>query len=391
MGNLDRHKKEERSSFLPRGILHLEAFHYRNYEHLKLDLSPQSVVLTGPNGAGKTNILEAISLFSPGGTQGRNLRNAPFGELGRQGSSSPWAVRLCVETGEGLVDMGTGLGFTETGEEKRLLKVEGKMLKRQSDLSSYMTMVWLTPAMDGLLVEGPEARRRFLDRLASCVEEDHWQRLARYTSCLRQRSFLLKTAPHQRQWVSTLEETMAREGVALTITRWQTLEWLKKAMEKSQGVFPRAGLSLEGWIEKAVLEFSALECEEQLRFKLEESRGVDGETGGASEGPHRGDWVVTYDEKKLRASQCSTGEQKALLVSIILGFARIQKIRQQGVCLLLLDDIVAHLDEGRRACLFDEVCDLSLQAWMTGTDQALFSPLRERAQFLKVYQGEVSS
>ncbi len=373
------------------GIISLQATSYRNYDFLHLNLYPKPIVITGPNGAGKTNILEAISLFSPGVGQGRNLRNAPLSDLGKQGALGPWGVSLKLKTDDGIVDMGTGLESSlEKGEEKRLLRLDGKTLRRQGDLSSYLSMVWLTPAMDGLLVESPEARRRFLDRLASCVDDDHLSRLQRYSSCLRQRSFLLKNSPHQHRWIGTLEETMAREGVAITITRWQMVEWLKNAMAQGKGVFPLADLALTGWLEEAVLSSPALVCEEELRLRLEKGRPGDGETGGAAEGPHRGDLAVSYYEKKLKASQCSTGEQKALLVSIILGFARIQRIRQQGVCLLLLDDIVAHLDQDRRRCLFDEVCHLSLQAWMTGTDEGHFAELQDRAQFLKIEKGQVS-
>jgi DNA replication and repair protein RecF len=373
-----------------KGIVSLEAIQYRNYERLRLNLYPQPVVLTGPNGAGKTNLLEAISLFSPGVSQGRSLRNAPLSDLRRQGSSGAWGVNLQVAMGDTVVDLGTGMvPSLEEGEEKRLLRIDGKTTRRQADLSEYLSMVWLTPAMDGLLVESPEARRRFLDRLAAPLDDHHLQRLQRYAYSLRQRSFLLKTAPYEKNWISSLEEIMAREGVGITITRWQTLEMLKNSMAQGLGLFPQADLSLEGWIEGTVQRFPALESEDLLREKLEAGRGADGESGGAGEGPHRGDLLVSHHSKKLKASQCSTGEQKALLVSIILGFARIQRIRQQGVCILLLDDIVAHLDHERRLYLFDEVGHLSLQAWMTGTDMSCFEGLGDRAQFFKVAHGEV--
>lgn len=367
--------------------LHLSDF--RCYETARLDVGAQAVVLTGPNGAGKTNLLEAISLLAPG----RGLRRARLGELSRrlpgedEEAGRPWAVAAEVMTRDGPRAVGTGLepnGDAAGAREKRLVKIDGAFARSQQALGEIVSAVWLTPQMDGLLRDGPGGRRRFLDRLVYAFDSAHAGRVAGYEHALRERARLLKAGRGDAAWVSALEETMAEKAVAICAARRALVARLNEACAAGHDAFPRAALALAGDLESWLDDMPALAAEERLRRQLAESRGRDAEAGGALHGPHRSDLAVRHLEKGQPAEFCSTGEQKALLVSIVLAHARLLALDHGAAPLLLLDEIAAHFDAKRRDALFDELVALGLQAWMTGTEAALFDGLAGRAQFFEV-------
>ncbi|HWB48763.1 MAG TPA: DNA replication/repair protein RecF [Stellaceae bacterium] len=373
----------------PVGVTRLALTDFRNYRSARLDLAAGPVVLTGPNGAGKTNLLEAVSILSPG----RGLRNARLGDLDRRGSDDDgepcWAVAATVETRRGAVRLGTGRD--PAGGERRVVRIDGETASSQAALGMVVGVTWLTPQMDRLFIEGPLARRRFLDRLVLGLDPAHATRVSAYEHAMRERSRLLREGSNDPVWVAAVEDTMAAQGVAVAAARRDAVERLDEACAEAQGPFPRARLSLDGTIEAWLDEMPALAAEDRFRAALKDSRGVDAVAGGATVGPHRADLRVTHAERGTPAETLSTGEQKALLIAIVLAHARLQRQTRGEPPLLLLDEVAAHLDASRREALFSALLDLESQVWLTGTDAALFLPLRAAAQFLSVSDGTLSA
>ncbi|OFX12545.1 MAG: DNA replication/repair protein RecF [Alphaproteobacteria bacterium RIFOXYD12_FULL_60_8] len=362
------------------GVVRLTLTDFRCYEFLRLELDPRPVVLTGPNGAGKTNILEALSFLVPG----RGLRRVRLSEAARHGAvpGHAWGVAATVHGTDGPVDIGTG---REPGPiERRVVRIDGQTMRSQTSLGEVLSAVWLTPAMDGLFRDGASARRRFLDRLVLGHDPDHAGRTAAYEQALRERSRLLKDGKSDSHWLSALEDTMVRHGMAVAAARREVVARLNAACAADEGPFPKAQLTLTGDLETWLDHASALEAEDRLRVCLSTARSPDAEHGGAAYGPHRSDLSVRHLDKGMDAHDCSTGEQKAMLVAIVLAQARVQAARRGAAPLLLLDEIAAHLDETRRRALYTEIIALGAQAWMTGTDRAMFAGLGEDAQFLHV-------
>jgi len=373
---------------------------FRNYGALRLEVDARPVVLTGPNGAGKTNLLEALSFLAPG----RGLRRAKLGQVVRGAAlaageaagpdDGAWAVAARLETPDGPVDIGTarevvrGPDGSQEGE-RRIVRIDGKTAKGQGDLARHLSLAWLTPEMDRLFLESSGGRRRFIDRLVYGFVPDHAARVSAYERAMRERSRLLREGRGDASWLSALESQMAEAAVAIAAARRDLIGRLNLASEAGIGPFPRPDATMEGTVEDWLVDGPALAIEDRFRALLEESRRRDAEAGGAAAGPHRSDLVVTHVERGMPAAQCSTGEQKALLIALVLATARLQALDRGAAPILLMDEVVAHLDEIRRAALFDELVALGAQAWLTGTDRALFRTLDERAQFLDVAAGAV--
>jgi DNA replication and repair protein RecF len=375
------------------GVTRLVLTDFRNYRSARLDLdaAPRGlpVVLTGPNGAGKTNLLEAVSFLSPG----RGLRRARLGEIDRRPSasepgSSGWAVAATIATGQGPVRIGTGR--EPDGGERRIIRIDGDPARNQAALAECLGVLWLTPQMDRLFVEGPGARRRFLDRLVLGLDPAHAARVAAYEQAMRERARLLRDGPSDPAWLSALEDVMAQQGVAVAAGRRDAIERLDQVCAEADGVFPRARLQLIGVVEDWLGRMPALEAEEKFKAALAANRGADAAAGGAVLGPHRSDLAVTYADKGIAAENASTGEQKALLIAIVMAQAALQRASRGEPPVLLLDEVAAHLDEARRAALFEALAGLESQTWITGTDAALFAPLHGRARFLSVADGALS-
>ena len=368
------------------GVTRLALTDFRNYHEAKLTLGTESVVLTGPNGAGKTNLLEALSFLAPG----RGLRGAKSTEIDRRPDlgDSGWAVAAVVATRNGAVRVGTGRD--PTASERRVVRIDGEPVRGQAALGERLGVVWLTPSMDRLFLDGPSGRRRFLDRLVLGLDPAHASRVSAYEQALRERSHLLRDGPADPAWLAALEEIMAEQGVAVAAGRRDIVQRLDRVCAEARGPFPRARLTLVGGVESWLEDVPALAAEARFAAALAANRQSDGQAGGAAIGPHRSDLAVSFAEKGIAAEFASTGEQKALLIAILLAHAALQQATRGEPPLLLLDEIAAHLDASRRAALFEALVRLDSQAWLTGTDAALFAPLRCDAQFLSVQAGTLS-
>ena len=372
------------------GVTRLVLTDFRNYREARLTLGTEPVVLTGPNGAGKTNLLEAVSFLAPG----RGLRGAKLTEIDRreragcEGSTRAWAVAAVVTTRRGALRVGTGRD--RMAGERRIVRIDGEPARGQAALAERLGLVWLTPSMDRLFTEGPSGRRRFLDRLVLGLDPAHASHVAAYEQALRERSRLLRDGPADPAWFSALEEVMAEQGVAVAAARREAVQRLDQVCAEAEGPFPRARLTLAGTVEDWLEAMPALAAEAKLAAALAANRQGDAQAGGATIGPHRSDLAVRLAEKEIAAELASTGEQKALLISIVLAHARLQRAVRGEPPLLLLDEIAAHLDASRRAALFDALLRLDSQTWLTGTDETLFAPLRCQAQFLSVRDGNLA-
>ncbi|MCW8862030.1 MAG: DNA replication/repair protein RecF, partial [Rhodospirillales bacterium] len=290
-----------------------------------------------------------------------------------------------------IVDVGTGVEPGQNGGgDRRIVRIDGQPARGQADLAEVLSAVWLTPQMDRLFQDGSSARRRFVDRLVYGFDPAHAGRLTGWEKAARDRLRLLREGPRDEAWLGALEETMAGKGVAVSAARLQMAERLNGACTASTGPFPRAGVRMDGTLEEWLAGSPALAVEDRLRDALAAGRGRDAESGTTAEGPNRSDLVVRHLAKDAPAALCSTGEQKALLISLVLADARLQAAERGAPPLLLLDEVAAHLDEERRVALFDEICGIGAQAWMTGTDASLFEPLGDKAQHFKVRDAEVA-
>ena len=364
---------------------------FRNYGTLEMLLDQRPVALVGNNGAGKTNILEAVSLLAAG----HGLRRAPYGEIARHAGNGGWAVAARIQGADGAHDIGTGLAG-EAGEGGgRQVRIDGAATRGTARLGELVRMVWLTPAMDGLFTGPASDRRRFLDRLIQSLDPGYRSQAARFERAMRQRNRLFETHETRSAVFEGLETQLAEAGVAMAAARISAVEQLaalvaERADEARERPFPWATLALEGLLEELLAEEPALEVEDVYRRKLTENRERDRAAKRTLEGPHRSDLIVGYGPKNVPARACSTGEQKALLVGLVLAHSTLVKQQFGGLApLLLLDEIPAHLDAGRRQALFGEIARLQIQAWMTGTDRAVFEPLGASAQLFTVADGGV--
>jgi len=367
---------------------------FRCYEHHRLEADGVPVVLTGPNGAGKTNLLEGLSFLVPG----RGLRRARLADIarrpagGRPGTSPrPWGVAALLSAGETEVEIGTGLeAAADGGRDKRVVRINGETQRSQAVLAEHVGCQWLTPQMDQLFLEGPPGRRRFLDRLVFGSDPAHAARVGAYDHAMRERTRLLAVGRADADWLKALETTMAAEGIAVAAARLDVAGRLGIRLAESRGAFPSAAIRVAGTVEAWLAGGPALEAEERFSAALAQRRPQDAAEGRATLGPHLSDLAVTHLGTGRAAETCSTGEQKALLVALVLAAARMRAYEIGAAPLLLLDEIAAHLDETRRLALFDEIEALDAQVWLTGTDAALFRPLAGRAQFFTVADAHVT-
>lgn len=367
-------------------ISKLTLTNFRNYATLAVDLAPGAVVFSGDNGAGKTNLLEAISLLTPG----RGLRRAPYADVAREGGDGGFAVHARLDGPDGQIEIGTGISIGE-GDGGRRVRINGAPARSADDMLEWLRVVWLTPAMDALFT-GPAAdRRRFLDRLVLAIDPGHGQRALDYEKAMRGRNRLLTEGSRDDRWFEAIETQMAETGVAIAAARAELVRLLAAMIDRlpDTGPFPQADISLAGDLEIELSNAPAVDVEERFRRALAGGRDRDRASGRTLEGPHRSDLLVRHRPKAMPAELCSTGEQKALLVGIVVSHARLTGEMSGMTPILLLDEIAAHLDGGRRAALFSILEDLNCQAFMTGTDAALFSSLKGRAQFLTVDHGKV--
>jgi len=360
---------------------------------LQMDGTCCPVVLTGPNGAGKTNILEALSFLSPG----RGLRRAALVDVGRIGGDGPWAVASTIDAGPsvGRVDVGTGLApqDDEHTNNRRVVRIDGETVSGPAAFSDLWSVSWLTPQMDRLFIEGASSRRRFFDRLMLGLYPDHGRQVSAYERAMRERNRLLgdKGTSADKAWLNALEARMAEHGVAVAAGRIEFAGLLLGQIEMSpEGPFPKAVLALDGMVEQALMNAPATKVEDEFKQRLLNCRALDAKTGRTSEGPHKCDLRVSHKDKDMPAELCSTGEQKALLIGLVLANARLTQQTTGTAPLMLLDEVAAHLDTTRRSGLFEELISLKSQCWLTGTDRSLFEGLETRANFFEVADAAIT-
>ncbi len=347
-------------------VSNLTLSHFRSHRRAELTLDARPVAIHGNNGAGKTNILEAVSLLSPG----RGLRRASAEDMTRKPEAIGWKVSAVLHGPLGVSE----IDVTSEKGAARQVRIDGKPAA-QTALGRIARVLWLIPSMDRLWIEGAEGRRRFLDRMTLSFLPDHAELSLTYEKAMRERNRLLKDMVREPSWYAALEARMAEAGVAIHHNRLQALAALSAAQDAAETAFPTASL---------VLCCEMPEQADDMRAVLADNRMRDLAAGRTLIGPHRADLDGTYAAKGIPARECSTGEQKALLVSLILANARALASDFGAPPLLLLDEVAAHLDAGRRAALYDEIVALGAQAWMTGTDDGLFEALGDRAQSLLV-------
>jgi len=355
----------------------LTLLHFRSHRRADLAMDGRPVALFGPNGAGKTNLLEAVSLLSPG----RGLRRASVEEIARRPEALGWKVRAEVAEGNRYheIEMGAEAG------QSRNLRIDGKPAP-QLALAGLARIVWLVPSQDRLWIEAAEGRRRFLDRITMSFFPDHGEAVLTHEKAMRERNRMLKDMVRDAMWYEAVEAQMAEAAARIVAHRAHAVARLTKAQEGAETAFPVAALSLIEGEESAGLVTADDFAAAQLQ-----SRPRDMTAGRSLIGPHRSDLGAIYAAKDVEARLCSTGEQKALLISLILANARALKAETGVAPLVLLDEVAAHLDAGRRAALFDEICALGGQAWMTGTGPELFSDLRRRAQKFEIMETDGQS
>lgn len=350
-------------------LTELTLSHFRSHLRAEMHLDGRPVAICGDNGAGKTNILEAVSLFSPG----RGLRRASAADMARRPESLGWKLKGVLQAPDQTYEVET---WSDEGAARQV-RIDNKA-SNQIALGQICRVVWLVPVMDRLWVEAAEGRRRFLDRIALSFDPTHAEATLAYEKAMRERNRLLKEQITDPAWYRVLEAQMAAAGHRIHQARTQAVQRLIAAQETSETQFPTASLELvqsDGDMPLSEADFATA---------LNAGRGRDMAAGRSLTGPHRSDLIGSYAAKGIAARDCSTGEQKALLVSLILANARALAASEGAPPILLLDEVAAHLDAGRRAALYDEICALGAQAWMTGTGPELFAELGARAQILEV-------
>jgi len=371
-------------------IHRLTLTHFRNYRLASLQTRGDVVVLVGPNGAGKTNCLEAISFLSPG----RGLRRATLEDAADNQGDGSWAVSAEVEGALGLATLGTGIDApnTEVAPASRRCRIDREPVTSAAAFGDHLRMVWLTPSMDGLFLGPASERRRFFDRLVLAVDSEHSARVSALDRSLRSRNRLLEVRNYDDHWCDAIERETAELAVAVAAMRGQTASKLA-AMLRARGensAFPSAQIMLDGWMENALLSEPATAVEDRYREILRTNRARDAIAGRTLDGPHLTDLQVIFAPKSMPARDASTGEQKALLIGLVLAHASLVAEMTGITPLLLLDEVVAHLDPGRRTALFDELSGLGAQVWMTGADPAAFAGIGASGEIFGVDSGQIA-
>lgn len=372
-------------------IRRLTLTNFRSYHAAQMVLeSAGPVVLTGANGAGKTNLIEAVSMLAPG----RGLRRATMDELAFSEGDGSWAVSAEIEGMVGLATLGTGVEppTAEDTTSARKCRIDRENVSSATAFADHLRVVWLTPSMDPLF-NGPAAeRRRFLDRLVLAVDAQHSARVNALERSLRSRNRLLEDPRSDPHWIDAIEHETAEVAVAVAAARAETVNRLSGALAAARNeapAFAMPEIALDGWMEKMLPNTNARAIEDRYRDLLKQNRAQDAAAGRTLDGPHRSDLKVTHTGKGIPADDCSTGEQKALLIRLVLAHSQLIKEMTGAAPIMLLDEVVAHLDPVRRAALYDALASLGAQVFMTGADPAAFGDIVDRAQVFEVRGGKV--
>jgi len=373
---------------MPSLVRRLTLSNFRNYRAVILEAGSRPIVLCGPNGAGKTNLIEAISFLAPG----RGLRRATLEEVACNEGDGSWAVSAEVEGALGLATLGTGIERTaeDGATAQRKYRIDREPVGTAAAFSDHVRIIWMVPAMDSLFTGAPAERRRFLDRLATATDSEHSSRVNAFERALRSRNRLLEDPRPDTHWLDAVEHETAELAAAVASLRAETIGRLRAALSaRAQSAFPPADIALDGWMESLLPGEPAVIVEERYREKLRENRGRDAAAGRTLDGPHLTDLAVVYARKGIAAADASTGEQKALLIGLVLAHARLIADMTGSPPILLLDELVAHLDPSRRVALYGELAQLGAQVWMTGADPALFTEIKSQAMLVEVQSGHL--
>ena len=373
-------------------VRRLTLSNFRSYRAADLAVEAPLVVLVGPNGAGKTNLIEALSFLAPG----RGLRRATLDEVAFAEGDGSWAVAAQVEGVLGLTTLGTGIEppAADDATLARKCRIDGEGVVSAAAFADHLSVVWMTPAMDGLFAGPGSERRRFLDRLVLAVDGAHNGRVNALERALRSRNRLLEQPSPDPHWLDAIEHETAEVAVAVAAARAETARRLAAMLARAKdpsSPFPWADIALDGWVENALMEQPATEVEDRYRVVLKENRMRDTAAGRTTDGPHLTDLDVLHGPKGIPAGDASTGEQKALLIGLVLAHAALVAEMTGTAPLLLLDEIGAHLDPTRRGALYDALARIGAQVWMTGADPALFIDIAARAQVFAVNPGRVAA
>jgi DNA replication and repair protein RecF len=374
----------------PARVCRLTLTNFRTYRAASIEAGLGPLVLVGPKGAGKTNMMEAISLLAPG----RGLRRAGLDEFAFSEGDGSWAVAAEVEGALGLATLGTGIepSGAEAATGQRKFRIDREPVSSAAAFAEHLRVIWLVPAMDGLFVGPGSERRRFLDRLVLAVDAEHGSRVNALERALRSRNRLLDEHNPDPHWLDAIEHETAELAVAVAALRTETVRRLQGALaSRKDSTFPPADIALDGWMEKLIPHHPAVEIEDRYRTVLRDNRARDAAAGRTLDGPHLTDLAVIYAQKNIAARDASTGEQKALLIGLILAHAGLVADMTGVAPVLLLDEIVAHLDPGRRMALYDEIGRLGAQVWMTGADSAAFNDISSSAEIFDVSPGQVAT
>jgi DNA replication and repair protein RecF len=372
-------------------IRRLALTNFRSYHAASLVVSGHGpVVLTGPNGAGKTNLLEAISFLTPG----RGLRRAALEDVAFSEGDGGWAVAAEIEGALGLATLGTGIDppAGESASISRRARIDREPVPSVSAFADHLRVIWLVPAMDQLFNGPASERRRFLDRLVLAVDAQHSSRVSALERALSSRNRLLENPGSDPRWLDSIEHETAEVAVSVAAARVETVKRLAVQLAASgSSPFPAAAIALEGIMESLLSQYNAAEAEDRYRAMLRDNRARDAAAGRTLIGPHLSDLAVRYAEKAVAAADASTGEQKAMLIRLVLAHAGLTKTMTGTAPVLLLDEVVAHLDPQRRAALYDELAGLGCQVWMTGADTALFEGIADRAESFDIRPGVITA
>jgi DNA replication and repair protein RecF len=366
----------------------LSLTNFRNYHSASLEAGAKTVALVGPNGAGKTNLIEAISFLAPG----RGLRRATLDEVAFSEGDGSWAVSAEIEGALGLATLGTGIEqpHEDGASLSRKFRIDREPASSAAAFADHLRVIWLVPAMDSLFAGAPAERRRFLDRLVLAVDAEHGSRVNALERALRSRNRLLEDPQPDAHWLDAVEHETAELAVAVAGLRVETVRRLEAVLAtRKHAAFPPVEIALNGWMEKLIPAHPAAEIEERYRAVLRDNRGRDAAAGRTLDGPHVTDLAVTYAQKGIAAADASTGEQKAMLIGLVLAHARLIAEMTQFAPVLLLDEVVAHLDPARRGALQAELAELGSQVWMTSADPALFAEVGDDAMFVDVVEGRL--
>lgn len=392
-------------------ILQLTLNDFRNYTNLDLNFDSRHIVITGENGSGKTNLLESLSYLSPG----RGLRRASHIDVtnSAQRSHAPsvasdakgvpsgsatnnlWSVHARIRGGCGDAAIGTGIFESSDSAIQRRVHIDTARQSSADSLLDHLRLVWLTPSMDGLFTGPSRERRRFLDRLVLALDPLHGSRVRDFEKAMKSRNQLLESPDSDSVWLESLELQMAQSAIAILFARSELIDLMQKKINESPvdspfpSPFPQAVVQLEGWLEDKIAECSAIELEDEYKQSLFNNRARDRAAGRTLDGPHQTNLAVSHRVKDMPAHLCSTGEQKALLIGLLLSHIGLVIDTTNMIPILLLDEVAAHLDESRRSSLFDMIDNLGCQSFLTGTDSSLFSSFGKRAQHYVVSDGVV--